>query len=115
MLYLIIIFWSQYYYCFLGGQNLYFSSSITQILRVKLLNTTYVQHCYFVAEKPYTMAGFEPGSFVPQANAMTSVPGRQGILLLSSSNNFFNFFTFSIIHIVPMYKEGSRCGSAVKW
>jgi hypothetical protein len=29
--------------------------------------------------KLYTLAGFEPGSFVPEANAMSTAPRRQGI------------------------------------
>jgi hypothetical protein len=30
------------------------------------------QHCYVFPKKPNTLAGFEPGSSVPQADAMTS-------------------------------------------
>jgi hypothetical protein len=35
------------------------------------------QRCYIFPYKPYTLAGFEPVSFFPQANAMTTAPRRQ--------------------------------------
>jgi hypothetical protein len=33
-------------------------------------------------KKPYTLAGFEPGSFIPEVNAMSTAPRRQGIIFL---------------------------------
>jgi hypothetical protein len=46
--------------------------------------------------KPYTLAGFEPGSAVPEADAMSTAPRRQGIfcktLIITSVLNKRHFF-----------------------
>jgi hypothetical protein len=35
------------------------------------------QHC-FVFVKPFTLAGFEPGSSVPEDDSVSTAPGRHG-------------------------------------
>jgi hypothetical protein len=37
------------------------------------------QHCYVLPLKTFTLARFEPGSPVPEANAMSTALHRQGI------------------------------------
>jgi hypothetical protein len=44
------------------------------------------QNCYVFPKKPNTLTGFEPGLSVPQANAKTTAPHRQGV-----SNHLFSF------------------------
>jgi hypothetical protein len=43
------------------------------------------QHCYVSLKKPYPLAGFEPVSPVPQADAMTTV----------LKHNFFTFVSYA--------------------
>jgi hypothetical protein len=42
------------------------------------------QHCYDFPKKPYTMAGFEPGPSVQEADAMSTAPRRQGFEIFFS-------------------------------
>jgi hypothetical protein len=46
----------------------------TQTMHFTQLYTTAMLH---VSLKPYTVAGFEPGSSVPEADAMSTAPRRQ--------------------------------------
>jgi hypothetical protein len=54
----------------------------TQTMHSHLVDSTQ-QHCYAFPKKPYTLAGFEPVSFAPEAEAMSTAPRRQGIDLCS--------------------------------
>jgi hypothetical protein len=40
--------------------------------------TKHIQHFHDFPLKPYTLAGFEPGSSVSEADAMSTAPRRQG-------------------------------------
>jgi hypothetical protein len=46
------------------------------------------KHCYVSLQKPYTLAGFDPGYYVLQADAMTTAPRRQGF-----STIYFPYFS----------------------
>jgi hypothetical protein len=52
----------------------------TQTLHIKSKTQ---QHCYVIPKKPYTLAGFEPGSAVSEADAMSTAPRRQRIVFLN--------------------------------
>jgi hypothetical protein len=59
---------------FFGPIPLFFLFN-TQTMHIK---STTQQHCYVFPKKPYTVAGFEPGSAVSEADAMSTAPRRQG-------------------------------------
>jgi hypothetical protein len=54
-----------------------------------VLSTHTQQHCSALPKKPYTLAGFELESSVPQADAMTTAPGHASILPLQPVTHFF--------------------------
>jgi hypothetical protein len=60
-----------YIFC---GQCLYFSSKNTNTHITSRVNESNA----IFSLKPYTLAGFEPGSSVPEANVMSTAPRRQG-------------------------------------
>jgi hypothetical protein len=59
-----------------GGASVYFSF-LTHIKCI--LSRLYVHNCIArTSLKTYTLAGFEPGSSVPEADAMSTAPRHQG-------------------------------------
>jgi hypothetical protein len=46
----------------------------------RTMNANYTQqHCYVFPKETYTRVGFEPGSSVSEADAMSTVQRRQGM------------------------------------
>jgi hypothetical protein len=58
-------------------------------------------HCYdFPKNLAYTLADIEPGSSVPEADAMSTAPRRQSrVLRILLADILFTFFILKIIHI----------------
>jgi hypothetical protein len=68
---------SRYFLKTFLGQCLYWSFSTHKQCILSQKRTTALLCC---SKKPYTLAGFEPGSAVSEANAMPTAPHRQGAL-----------------------------------
>jgi hypothetical protein len=83
------------------GQRLYFSFSNTQTMLIESLFTTALQ-C-FPKNLTYTLAVFEPGSSVPQADAMTTAPRRQG-----TDSSFFPDHTYIYVNLPKGASGGQR-------
>jgi hypothetical protein len=49
-----------------------------QTMHIKQLYICKQLHCYVFHKNPYTLAGFEPGPSVLEANVMSIAPRRQG-------------------------------------
>jgi hypothetical protein len=54
-----------------------------------LIKSITQQHCCF-SLKPYSREGFEPGSSVPEADAMATESRRQGIPVLLQTPIYFS-------------------------
>jgi hypothetical protein len=67
------------------GQCLYFSF---RTHKTCILSRLYTTELLWLPKKPYALAGFEPGSFVPEADVMSAGPRHQGTYV----HMYFCFF-----------------------
>jgi hypothetical protein len=74
------------FFCVVNFQCLFSQITNKQFILSRLPK----EHCYDFPKKPYTLAGIEPGSSDPEADAMSTAPGCQGTHTFAILRNKFN-------------------------